>query len=150
MGQFGLNNGHHWGYSAATPYSSYIGATPLSSCAASTPGFNTPAIGFTPTESNSQHSQQDYTNTTPSASNDIAVSVGATETGGELDQQLMGRYGEYRSESPTSEEYGYNSSHYPVLPSLLYSQLYPSEPPVPQPRQDEARSDQQSAVWRPY
>lgn len=46
MGQFGLNNGHHWSCSTATPYSSYLGASSFSSCAASG-GFNTPALGFT-------------------------------------------------------------------------------------------------------
>ncbi|CAB0005783.1 unnamed protein product [Nesidiocoris tenuis] len=60
MSQFGLNNGHHWGYSAAAPYSSYLGGGPLSSCAAATPtssGFNsTPTIGFTPSETN--HGQE--------------------------------------------------------------------------------------------
>lgn len=70
MGQFGLQNGHHWGYGATTPYSSYLGAGTLSSCAAATPtasGFNstTPAIGFTPSDTN--HSQ-DFNQTTTATS----------------------------------------------------------------------------------
>ncbi|KAJ9573924.1 hypothetical protein L9F63_008697, partial [Diploptera punctata] len=48
MGQFGLSaTNSHWGYGAATPYSSYLGpAGALGSCAAAGGGFNAPALGF--------------------------------------------------------------------------------------------------------
>nr|CAD7448631.1 unnamed protein product [Timema bartmani] len=47
MGQFGLSaTNNHWGYGAASPYSSYLGPSALSSCAAAGGGFNTPALGF--------------------------------------------------------------------------------------------------------
>ena len=46
MSQFGLSASNtHWGYSAATPYSSYLGSGALSSCGAG--GFNTSSLGFT-------------------------------------------------------------------------------------------------------
>ncbi|XP_024080965.1 runt-related transcription factor 2-like isoform X2 [Cimex lectularius] len=162
MSQFGLNNGHHWGYSATAPYSSYLGAGPLSSCSATTPassGFNsTPAIGFTPADTN--HTQEfSQTNTT------TGTVVG--ENGVELEQQLLGqpRYGQTEftggarsdsGESPGSEEmsfqpqYGSGGAHYPVLPSLLYSQLYHSEPAPPAPRQEDTLRSDHAAVWRPY
>ncbi|KAF6207567.1 hypothetical protein GE061_016014 [Apolygus lucorum] len=164
MSQFGLNNGHHWGYSAAAPYSSYLGAGPLSSCAATTPaasGFNTPAIGFTPSETN--HSQE-FTQ-----SNTAATGVVGGENGVELEQQLLGGGGQPRyssadyqtarsdsGESPESEEmpfhpqYSSGSGHYPVLPSLLYSQLYHPEPAPPAPRPDDSHRPDHAAVWRPY
>lgn len=45
MSQFGLSASNtHWGYSAATPYSSYLGSGALSSCGAG--GFNS-SLGFT-------------------------------------------------------------------------------------------------------
>lgn len=44
MSQFGLSTGNaHWGYSAATPYTSYLGSGALSSCG--TGSFN-PSLGF--------------------------------------------------------------------------------------------------------
>jgi hypothetical protein len=48
MGQFGLSaTNSHWGYSAANPYSSYLGpAGALGSCAAAGGGFSAPALGF--------------------------------------------------------------------------------------------------------
>lgn len=48
MGQFGLSaTNSHWGYGAASPYSSYLGpAGALGSCAAAGGGFGAPALGF--------------------------------------------------------------------------------------------------------
>jgi hypothetical protein len=48
MGQFGLSaTNSHWGYSAANPYSSYLGpAGALGSCAAAGGSFSAPALGF--------------------------------------------------------------------------------------------------------
>ncbi|KAG8273837.1 hypothetical protein J6590_011383 [Homalodisca vitripennis] len=69
MGQFGLNNSHHWGYSAATPYSSYLGAGSLSSCAASG-GFNTPAIGF---PAGTDHNQDTFHTASTTSSSEFIV-----------------------------------------------------------------------------
>lgn len=48
MGQFGLSaTNSHWGYGAASPYSSYLGpAGALGSCAAAGSGFSAPTLGF--------------------------------------------------------------------------------------------------------
>lgn len=44
MSQFGLGTGNtHWGYGAATPYSSYLGSGALGGCGAG--GFNA-SLGF--------------------------------------------------------------------------------------------------------
>lgn len=52
MSQFGLSASNtHWGYSAATPYSSYLGSGALSSCGAG--GFNTSSLGFSTTDQSS-------------------------------------------------------------------------------------------------
>ncbi|XP_046675090.1 runt-related transcription factor 3-like isoform X2 [Homalodisca vitripennis] len=204
MGQFGLNNSHHWGYSAATPYSSYLGAGSLSSCAASG-GFNTPAIGF---PAGTDHNQDTF-HTASTTSSMMADSAPV----GDLDQHLMApqsqqlhnnsvntsvslpRYSgsdflsgprslsdSSTAESPVGNEelpgnqttfhhhhiHHHNPattypSHYPVLPSLLYSQLYHSSgPDLLSSTQLPARGDDHnppqrthtaadnSAVWRPY
>ncbi|XP_075210247.1 uncharacterized protein LOC142317574 [Lycorma delicatula] len=95
MSQFGLNNSHHWGYSTATPYSTYLGAGTLSSCAAATAAssFNTPSLGFTASEHN-----QDTFNSNSTASS----SSSGGGTGVELDQQLMPQHATGSSLHPTT------------------------------------------------
>jgi len=54
MSQFGLSAGNgHWGYSAATPYSSYLGSGALGGCG-SAAGFNS-SLGFSTDQSSASH-----------------------------------------------------------------------------------------------
>ncbi|XP_063243242.1 protein bunched, class 2/F/G isoform-like [Bacillus rossius redtenbacheri] len=101
MGQFGLGaTNNHWGYSAASPYSSYLAPGTLGSCAAPGAGlqgggFNTPALGFstaaTTADLNGQGTATAHdafgTSSVPSILPDNTVSSGVAS---ELDQHLGG------------------------------------------------------------
>ncbi|CAH0388468.1 unnamed protein product [Bemisia tabaci] len=88
MGQFGLNNGHHWSCSTATPYSSYLGASSFSSCAASG-GFNTPALGFTASAAEAPVHDNYSSPTNASNASALGLHDGVTPGATDMDQQLM-------------------------------------------------------------
>ncbi|XP_034239934.1 runt-related transcription factor 1-like isoform X2 [Thrips palmi] len=79
MSGFGLTSAApHWGYSAANPYSPYLGQG-LTSCAATT-GFNTPAIGFGTTDNHADFGS------TSTVSSILPESTGGVAS--DLEQQL--------------------------------------------------------------
>ncbi|KAK6630458.1 hypothetical protein RUM43_014803 [Polyplax serrata] len=104
MSQFGLSAGNaHWGYSAATPYSSYLGSGALASCGAG--GFN-PSLGFSASGDQSSVGHDTFASSTAVSS--ILPDTTGSGTGlnvtGDLEQQLGGLVSSHQHQNQINQQ----------------------------------------------